>query len=178
MWLCTPSQDIVYFVEIRTEDDDPTVKRGWRRRAILGGLPGIIVGWFALGPAVTIVLAAAVLLTVLLLAWSGPRVNLRLYGSSKPESALLHACSAIERRSGTLDIEPDLVHWTPWKRYSSKLSAFEIPSDQVQTAVLFARHGIPSSCRLELRLTDGKVKNVTVFAPTDAVEDALRALST
>ena len=164
----------MYVVEIRTEGDDPTVKRGWRRRAILGGLPGIIVGWFALGPAVTIALAAAVPVTVLLLAWSGPRVNLRLYGSRKPESALLHACSAIERRSGTLDIETDLVRWTPWRRYSSKVSAFEIPADQVQTAVLFARHGVPSSCRMELRLTDGKVKSITVFAPTDAVEEALR----
>jgi hypothetical protein len=105
-------------VEIATERGDPSVANGWRIRAILGGIPGIVVGWFALGPAI-VVIAVAVVAIVCGLLVTGPPINLRLYGTTRGATALLHVCSAVERRSGTLDVEPGRLCWTPWKRYES-----------------------------------------------------------
>jgi hypothetical protein len=125
-----------------------------------------------MGPLV-IVLAIGVAAAVLLVVWSGPRINLRLYAPPKPDAALLHACSAIAHRDGTLDIEPAVLHWTPWKRNALRGTPFALDLDEVRTAIIFARYGFPSSCRLELHLTAGDVKSITVFAPASAVADAL-----
>jgi hypothetical protein len=162
-------------VEIATERGDPSVANGWRIRAILGGIPGIVVGWFALGPAI-VVIAVAVVAIVCGLLVTGPPINLRLYGTTRGATALLHVCSAVERRSGTLDVEPGRLCWTPWKRYESAAKGIDVDRSDVERAVLFARRGLPASCRLELHLRDGATQNVTVFAKAVSVEGALRSM--
>lgn len=162
-------------MEIATERGDPSVASSWRIGAILGGIPGIVVGWFALGPAI-VVIAVAVVAIVVGLVVTGPPVNLRLYGTTGGPAALLHVCSAVEKRSGTLDVEPGRLRWTPWKRYESAAKGIDVDRSDVERAVLFARRGLPASCRLELHLKDGAAQNMTVFAKADSVEAALRSM--
>jgi ABC-type phosphate transport system permease subunit len=101
-------------LEVVVHETDPLVPtRQWRRLGTaLAGIPGIVVGWYALGVA-AVVVAVVVVATLILLIWSGPRINLRLYGTSPSGRSLLHACAAVERRSGTLDVERSVLRWTP-----------------------------------------------------------------
>jgi hypothetical protein len=64
-------------VKIAIERTDPSVKVGWRARNILGAIPGIVVGWFALGPAIVVV-AVVVFVVVCGLLLTGPWINLHL----------------------------------------------------------------------------------------------------
>ena len=160
-------------MEVRTESGEPSLRTRWRGPVIIGALPSLLVGWYAIGPSV-IFLAVGVAAVVLLLVWSGPRINLRLYAPPRPDTALLHVCSAIAHRDGTLDVEPARIHWTPWKRNASRATPLALDLDEVQTAVIFARYGFPPSCRLELHLADGDVTSITVFAAARAVAEALQ----
>jgi hypothetical protein len=114
-----------------------------------------------------------VFLVIVLLAWSGPKINLRLFGAAPRYGTVLHACAAENRRDGTLDIGPDFLHWTPWRRNAATMDPLDVDFSHIQAATLLRRSGIPASCRLELRLADGTARNLTVFAPTDNVEAAL-----
>jgi hypothetical protein len=161
-------------VKIAIERTDPSVKVGWRARNILGAIPGIVVGWFALGPAIVVV-AVVVFVVVCGLLLTGPWINLHLYGTERVATASLHACAARGKRSGTLDVERGHLRWTPWKRYSPTEVAIDLGGADIERAVLFARRGIPSSCRLELHLGDAAVQDLTVFSKVDSVGDAVRS---
>jgi hypothetical protein len=161
-------------VEIHVEPGDPSVKRHWRRWTVLGALPAIIVGWYHSGFA-GIALGLGVGCVVTLLAVAGPTVNLRLYGTPRPTRALLHVCATLDRRSGgTLNVEPDAIRWIPWRRYEKTTPAITISADKLESVTLYARRGIPRTCRIELRRRNGTPRNLTVFAPTTVVETALR----
>jgi hypothetical protein len=67
------------------------------------------------------------------------------------------------------------VTWRPWKRYESSVQPIEVDLDEIEEAVVYARSGVPASCPLELLVSGGAIRNLTVFASADVVE---RAFST
>jgi hypothetical protein len=161
-------------VRITTHAGDPAVPRGWRRRAILGGLPGVVVGWFAFGPVVTLVFGAVVVALVALVVWSGPRINARLYRSPAISDAVLDVQSAIDRRSGSLQVGPTVIAWHPWKRYEGRVSGFRLNRGDIEAVDIYPRRGIPASCRLEVRGVAAEARSITVYAKASALEAALR----
>jgi hypothetical protein len=71
------------------------------RRLPLGVLPAaassLAIGYFAVGPAILII-AAATAAFVLLLIWSAPRVNERVYGGRASPDALFTASAGFQHR--------------------------------------------------------------------------------
>jgi hypothetical protein len=132
----------------------------------------MVPAYFAIGPGVVVV-AVVTVAVVVGLAWSGPKVNGRLYGTPEAPDARLHVQSAVERRAGTLEVDETRLTWRPWKRYEGRVQPIEVSLDELDEAIVYARSGIPASCRLELRTSSGAVWNVTVFASADVVKQAL-----
>lgn len=88
--------------------------------------------------------------------WSEGILRKRMAGESV---VLLHVCSAVARRSGTLDVEPGRLRWTPWKRYEPAAKGIDVDRSDMERAVLFSRRGLPASCRLQGR-RDGEREGV------------------
>lgn len=133
----------------------------------------MVPAYFAIGPVGVVAVAVPTVVLVLGLAWSGPKVNERLYGAPRGPDARLHVQSAVQRRAGTLEVDNARLTWRPWKRYEGRAQSFDVRLDEIQEAIVYARSGVPASCRLELRTLGGVTWNVTVFAAADVVERAL-----
>jgi hypothetical protein len=135
------------------------------RRLPWGVLPALasslVIGYFAVGPAILIV-AAATAAFVLLLIWSGPRVNERVYAGRPSPDALFTASAGFQHRSGRLAISPGRLTWTPHHR-RSEAYGFTAYLANVADVELRSVSKVPPSCSLVCRLPDMRV-SLTVFA--------------
>jgi hypothetical protein len=165
---------MMWCVEVVIERRDPSVPKDRRVPVILGSVPAIVICGYVLG-AVSFVLGIVVVGLLVGLLIAGPPINLRLYGGRRDPAALLHASAAVNRRAGTMDVLHGRVKWSLWKRYRDRVAALDIRADEVEHAVVYVRHGLPSSLRLELRLRDGTAHDFVVFESAATVADALRA---
>jgi hypothetical protein len=159
-------------VQVVTEARDPSIRTGWRVPVVVGAIPALVIAGFALGPASAVV-GVLVLVGVLAIVGSGSAINLRLYGTQKQPHALLHASAAVDGRSGTLDVSPGRLLWSPWKRYENSVESLDLSVGQVERAVVYARRGFPASARLQLLVRDSAPRNLIVFDSAAAVARAL-----
>jgi hypothetical protein len=134
----------------------------------------IVIGYFAIGP-VSIVESAAVFGAVTLLAWSGPRLNRRLYGPPPAASASFVASAILDHKTGQLEVDRGSLTWRPRRRGVSRATDVAIPLSEVSRVELQPLPGLPRSCRLRWFLADGESAEMSVFSRSDDIARALIA---
>lgn len=130
-----------------------------------------VIGWFAIGPAVAIVMVGAGAVVVGLL-WSGPRINDRLYAGPPAPAVLLSACAIVDGTSGRVEFDARSLRWVPYRRHALQ-PPISVSLAEVEMAELQQMPGIPRSCRVAFRFTSGGSSKMTIFRGCAVVETAL-----
>jgi hypothetical protein len=135
-------------------------------------LAAVVIGYVAVGP-ISLVVAALAAALMLVAAFSGPRINRRVYGQT-PTRGAWSASAIHEHVAGQVELHGDELRWRA-RRADQRHPHVDITMSTVSDVTIEPLPGIPTSCRVTFLSSDGSTVALTVFARPDILKRAFEA---